>query len=63
MIFGAIAGFLVASIPILGVVLGPTFTPLAILLGLVSGLSQDFKDKALARLIAEINAKFNPLKG
>jgi hypothetical protein len=63
MIFGAIAGFLVASIPILGVVLGPIFTHLDILLVLVSGLSQDFKDKALARRIAEINAKFNPLKG
>ena len=61
MVFGAIAGLLISSIPILGVVLGPLFTPIAIVLGLVAGLKEDLKDKALARRIAEINAKFNPL--
>lgn len=62
MIFGAIAGFLVSSIPILGVVLGPLFAPIAIALGLVGGLREDLKDKALARKIAEINAEFSPLQ-
>lgn len=61
MVFGAIAGFLISSIPILGVVLGPLFTPIAMVLGLVTGLKEDLKDKALARRVAEINAKFNPL--
>ena len=61
MVFGAIAGFLISSIPVLGVVLRPLFTPIAIALGLVAGLKEDLKDKALARRVAEINAKFNPL--
>lgn len=61
LVFGAIAGFLIASIPVLGVVLGPLFTPIAMVLGLIGGLKEDLKDKELARRIAEINAKFNPL--
>ena len=61
-VFGAIAGFLISFIPIIGVVLGPIFTPIAMILGLVGGLGEDLKDKALARRVAEINAKFNPLK-
>lgn len=62
MIFGAIAGFLVASIPIIGTVLGPIFTPIAVALGLVTGMYNDIKDKNLARRVAEINASFSPLK-
>jgi len=61
MVLGAIAGFLIASIPIIGVVLGPIFTPIAILFGLVGGLNEDLKDKVLARRVREINAKFKPL--
>jgi len=61
MVFGAIAGFLVASIPILGAVLGPIFTPIAIAIGLLGGLREDLKDKALVRRVAEINANFAPL--
>jgi len=60
-IFGAIAGFLVASIPIIGVVFGPLFTPIAMALGLLGGLKEDVKDKALARKVAEVNASFSPL--
>lgn len=62
MVFGAIAGFLISSIPILGVVLGPLVTPILILLGMVAGLNEDLKDKLLARKVAEVNAKFKPLK-
>ena len=61
MVFGAIAGFLVASIPLLGAVLGPIFTPIAIAIGLLGGLREDLKDKALIRRVAEINANFAPL--
>jgi len=61
MIFGAIAGFLISSIPIVGVVLGTIFTPIAVLLGLTLGLSEDIKNKALIRKISEINASFSPL--
>lgn len=60
-IFGAIAGFLISTIPVLGFVLGPFFTPIAIGLSLVVGFQEDIKDKALLRKIAEINAKFSPL--
>ncbi len=62
MVFGAIVGFLITSIPILGVVLGPIVAPIAIALGLILGLHEDIKDKALERKIAEINAKFSALK-
>lgn len=61
MVFGAIVGFLIFSIPIIGVVLGPFFAPIAIALGLAGGLLEDIKDKALARRIAVINGKFAPL--
>lgn len=60
-VFGAIAGFLIFSIPLLGVVLGPLLAPIAIAFGMFGGLREDLKDKALARKIAEINAKFAPL--
>lgn len=61
LIFGAIAGFLISTIPILGVVLGPLFTPIAIIFGLVIGIKEDLKDKNLARKIQEVNLKFKPL--
>ncbi len=61
LIFGAIAGFLISTIPIIGVVLGSLFTPIAMILGLVGGLQQDLKDRALIRKVAEINGKFTPL--
>jgi len=60
-IFGAIVGFLISTIPIIGVVLGPIVTPLVLAFGLVGGLIQDVQDKNLARKIAEINASFAPL--
>ncbi|BAZ94201.1 permease [Thiohalobacter thiocyanaticus] len=62
MVFGAIAGFLVSSIPLLGVVLGPLVAPILMAFGLFGGLMEDLKDKALARKISEINGKFTPLR-
>lgn len=62
LIFGAIAGILITSIPVVGVALGAIFTPIAMTLGLLGGLKEDIKDKALVRKIAEINARFSPLK-
>jgi nucleoside permease NupC len=61
MVFGAIAGFLITSIPLLGAVLGPLFAPIAIAFGIVGGVREDMKDRALARRVAEINAQFTPL--
>ncbi len=62
MVFGAIAGVLIASIPIIGVALGSIVTPLLMMFGLAKGLQEEIKDKALARRIAEANAQFRPLK-
>jgi len=61
MIFGAIAGVLIASIPIVGVTLGSIVTPLLMLFGLAKGLQEEIKDKTLARRIAQANAQFKPL--
>jgi hypothetical protein len=61
LIFGAIAGFLVGAIPLIGAVLGAFFTPIAMGLGLIGGLKEDLDNAALERRIAEINAKFEPL--
>lgn len=60
-IFGAIAGFLISAIPVIGFVLGPIFTPIAVAIGLVGGLHNDLMDKRLERKIKEINASFLPL--
>jgi len=62
LIFGSIIGFLITSIPIIGFLLGPIVTPIFIAFGLVGGLYEDMKDKQLERKIAEINAKFSPMK-
>ena len=62
LVFGAIAGFLVSAVPILGFVLGPLVTPILMAFGLIGGLAEDLKDKALERKITEINGKFTPLR-
>lgn len=60
-LLGAIAGFLVASIPIIGVVVGPILTPIAVAVGAAFGVLEDIQDQALKRKIAEFHAQFNPL--
>ena len=62
LIFGAIAGFLISSIPVLGLVLGPLLSPLLMAFGMIGGLQEDLHDKALERKISEINGKFTPLR-
>jgi len=62
MVFGAIAGLLISSIPIIGWVLGPIVTPILTVFGMLGGLYEDMKDKQLERKITEITAKFTPLK-
>lgn len=60
-LLGAIAGFLVASIPIIGFVIGPILTPIAIALGAAFGVLEDLRDQSLRRKIAEFHAQFSPL--
>jgi hypothetical protein len=62
LIFGAIIGFLITSIPFIGAILGPIVTPILMALGLAGGIFCDLQDKALERKVAEINAKFQVLK-
>jgi len=62
LIFGAIAGLLISMVPIIGWVLGPVVTPILMLMGMANGLYEDMKDKQLERKVAEITAKFSPLK-
>lgn len=60
-IFSAIVGFLISTIPVLGVVLGPIASAIFIAVGFVFGANEDFKDKALERKIAGAKAEFAPL--
>lgn len=58
-VFGAIAGTLVGSVPLVGWVLGPLVTPIFMALGLVLGAKQDFSDKALeSRVKASVTPFF-----
>jgi len=61
MIFGLLMGILISAVPIIGAVFSSIVMPIALAFGIVIGMKEDLKDKALARKIAEINAKFSPL--
>jgi len=63
LIFGAMAGVLIASVPIIGLVLGPIVTPLLAALGLILGTKADFENAALEGKIREAIATFDPLVG
>lgn len=63
MLFGAILGVLISSIPFIGHILGPIATPILIGLGLVAGAIHDLGDMALERRIKAANAEFSPLRG
>ena len=62
LLFGAIAGVLVAGIPVLGIILGGLTKSLLMLFGLGVGLKEDLKDKVIARKIAEKTSSFEHLK-
>lgn len=61
-IFGAIAGFLIASIPLLGALIGPIVTPILAALGLMKGFMSDLADKALEQRIVQAQSLFDPLR-
>lgn len=62
-VFGAVAGTLVASIPLIGWVLGPVVTPILVLFGISAGAVMDFADKAVERRIWASLAQYEPLRG
>ena len=61
-IFGAIFGYLVTSVPIIGMLLGPFVGTLAIAVGFAAGAIQDLGNKALERRILSSVATFDTLK-
>lgn len=61
-VFGAIFGYLVASVPIIGFVLGPFVGALAIAFGFAVGATQDFRNKMLENRIQASLSKFESLK-
>jgi hypothetical protein len=63
LLLGLLIGALVASIPLLGFILGQFVTPIAAIFGLARGYFEDLKDQALARKIDEAVAMFQPLNG
>ncbi len=61
-VFGAIAGTLVSSIPVVGWVLGPLVAPILILLGMSAGAVLDFKDKAAEIHVKASLVQYDPLR-
>ncbi|MFY0648861.1 hypothetical protein [Sulfitobacter geojensis] len=61
-IFGAIFGYLVTSVPIIGMIFGPFVATLAIAFGFATGAMQDMGNKALERRIRSSMASFDALR-
>ena len=62
MIFGAVFGYLVSSIPIIGFVFGPFVGAIAIAFGFALGAMQDIGNKALDRRVRSAVVSFDVLK-
>lgn len=62
LIFGAILGFLISTIPFIGIVLGPIVTPILMAIGMSGGIFFDIQDKSLERKINAFNSKFQAFK-
>ena len=62
LIFGAVVGFLVSTIPVVGFVLGPLVATILMLVGGVHGLIQDIQNMMLRRKIDDARAAFNSLR-
>jgi hypothetical protein len=62
-ILGGVLGFLVGSVPFIGLILGPICTPLLIAFGLAVGTMQDFRDKALVSKIISAQQNFSTVSG
>ncbi len=62
LILGAVIGTLVISIPVIGVVIGPLFKTIVMVLGITIGSVEDIKDKNMARRIQEAMMQLETLK-
>lgn len=61
-IFGLVAGMLIASIPLFGIVLGGLVTKLAVLFGFVLGSKTEFDSGDLGQRVESLIAEFAPLR-
>jgi hypothetical protein len=61
LVLGGIFGILVASVPLIGTLIAPFITPLAMLYGFVMGVKQDYADRDLANAVASAQHHFSPL--
>ena len=61
-IFGLVVGALVASIPIIGIVLGSLATTIAVAFGFVVGAKADFMSDDMGARIEAVLAQFEPLR-
>jgi hypothetical protein len=62
LIFGAVLGYLVSNIPVIGLLFGPFVGALATALGFAFGAAQDFGNLALERRIKSALAEFDGLR-
>ncbi|KAA1193935.1 hypothetical protein F0M18_00365 [Pseudohalioglobus sediminis] len=62
-IFGLLLGALVATIPLVGSLLGAFVMPISAAFGLASGYMDDIRDNALKAKVGEAVEAFSPLKG
>lgn len=62
LIFGAVVGYLISTIPVIGFVLGPLVTVILMALLGGHGVIQDIKDILLRRSVNEARGVFNPLQ-
>ena len=62
LVIGTLIGVLAGSIPVVGFLLGPIITPLAMSIGLGTGAIQDIRDAALKSAVQESIAEFHKLK-
>lgn len=61
-IAGAVLGYLVSTIPVIGFVLGPVITPLLVILGAAFGLINDVQFKRYKSRVLSVLAPFKPLR-
>ena len=61
-IFGAIFGYLVTSVPVIGFVFGPFIGAIAIAFGFAVGAMQDISNKALERRVMSAVVSFDALR-
>ena len=61
-VFGLVVGALIATIPLIGAVLGVLATHIAVAFGVVLGAKADFESGGLGKRVEAVLAEFSPLR-